>query len=247
MQKAGGPMGSPWGAPPPSRHHFGRRLLLLAAVAAALLAALLTAFPPALVRDGQGAYLVRSLVILALIIVMLAASRRSLLAVAGQISIWLLLILSVVAVYAYRVELMGIADRTVGALMPTRGRAEGERAITYTRSTDGQFWIDATVNGTPIRFLLDTGASGIVLGRTDAARVGFDPQTLTFRQVFETANGKTRGAPVELDEMRIGPFVYRNVGASVNEGEMRQSLLGMRFLDRLSSVEIRGDSLTIRQ
>jgi aspartyl protease family protein len=247
MRPVGEPKESPWGTPPPSKHPFGRRLLIIAAVAAVLLAALLTEFPPSVVQDGQGVYIVRSLVLLAVLIMWLAASRRNLLAVAGQISIWLLLILGGVATYAYRTELKDVAGRTAAALMPTRGRAESERVITYTRAADGHFWIDATVNGSSIRFLLDTGASGIVLGRADAARLGFDPRALSFDQMFETANGRTRGAPVTLDELRIGPFVYRQVGASVNEGEMRQSLLGMRFLDRLSSVEIRGDSLTIRQ
>jgi aspartyl protease family protein len=247
MRPAGEPKKSPWGTPTPSKHPFGRRLLIIAAVAAVLLAALLTAFPPSVVQNGQGVYIVRSLVLLAVIIVVLAASRRSLLAVAGQISIWLMLFLGVVAAYAYRTELKEVAGRTAAALMPTRGRAESEHVITYARAADGHFWIDATVNGTAVRFLLDTGASGIVLGRADAARLGFDAQRLSFNQMFETANGRTRGAPVNLDDLRIGPFVYRQVGASVNEGEMRQSLLGMRFLDRLSSVEIRGDSLTIRQ
>jgi aspartyl protease family protein len=248
MQQSGGPTPSPWGtAPVVSKHHFGRRLLIVLAVAIALLVALLTAFPPELLRDGDGVYLARYLLIAAALIVMLAASRQRLIVIAGQLSIWLLLILGCVALYAYRMELSEIADRTLSTLTPTRSRITGEHAITFLRASDGHFWIDATVNGKPIRFLVDTGASGIVLNREDGERIGFDPRSLSFQQVFETANGRTRGASVELDELQIGPLAYRHVGASVNEGEMHQSLLGMRFLDRLSSVEIRGDSLTVRQ
>lgn len=238
---------SPWQGNVSSPHPVGRRLLILVAVAALLLVGLFSIAPPSALHSGDEIYVARYLLIGAALMVILAASRKNLLLVASQLSIWLVLILAVVAVYAYRTDLRAIGERTLAELMPARAQSGDDGTINFKRAADRQFWIDAEINGRPIRFLLDTGASGIVLTRQDALRLGFDPSNLSFEQIFETANGTTRGAPIKLGELRIGPLVYEGVAAWVNEGELRQSLLGMSLLARLSSVELKGDNLTIRR
>jgi len=238
---------SPWQAPAPTRHPFGRRLLVISAVAALLLAGLFSIAPPTALRSGGDIDFARYLVIGAAVAVFVAASRKNLAVVASQLSVWLVLILVFVAVYAYRNDLRAIGERTLGELLPARAQLGSDGTITFRRAGDRQFWIDTEVNSHPVRFLLDTGASGIVLNRQDALRVGFDPGNLAHERVFETANGTTRGARIQLRELRIGPLVYEHVDAWVNEGELRQSLLGMSLLARLSSVELKGDSLTIRR
>src|SRR5258706_14014106 len=102
-------------------------------------------------------------------------------------------------------------------------------------------------NGTAVLSLADPGPSGVCLTREDPPRLGFTPDRLSFTQSFDTANGRTRGAPVRLQQIRIGPIAFTDVPASVAEGDLRQSLLGMRLLERLSSIEIRTDTLVIRQ
>jgi clan AA aspartic protease (TIGR02281 family) len=110
----------------------------------------------------------------------------------------------------------------------------------------GHFVIDAVVDGVPLTFLLDTGASDIVLTLEDARQLGFLPQTLEFSQRFRTANGEVRGAPVRLRELRIGQFSLYNLDASVNEAPLAISLLGMRFLDRLSGYQVEDGRLILR-
>jgi aspartyl protease family protein len=161
------------------------------------------------------------------------------------LALWAVAALAIIAVYGYRFELRDVALRVAGEIAPTRGQEAGNGAMVFTRAPDRQFWIDALVDGKPIRFLLDTGASDIVLNRADAARLGFSVKDLAFTRSYETANGTTRGATVRLAQIRIGSIQLQDVPASVNEGELRQSLLGMRFLERLTSVEIRNDRLTI--
>jgi aspartyl protease family protein len=185
-------------------------------------------------------------VIGALLMMSLAASRRSLATTAGQLAIWAMLTLVIVAIYGYRYELSDIGRRVVAELVPTRGAETPSGAMVFTRSADRQFWIDASVNGVPVRFLVDTGASNVVLTLADAARLGFPRSSLTFSQSFQTANGTTRGAPVTLDEIRIGTIAFSKVPASVNEGDLGQSLLGMHLLEKLSSIEIRKDQLIIK-
>lgn len=110
----------------------------------------------------------------------------------------------------------------------------------------GHFFLNGRVNGVPVTFLLDTGATDIVLSPADARRAGIDPATLAFTRTYQTANGIGRGAPVTLAEISLGPISQRNVRASVNEAEMRDSILGVTFFRTLAAVEIRGDTLTIR-
>jgi clan AA aspartic protease (TIGR02281 family) len=125
---------------------------------------------------------------------------------------------------------------------------EGEGDLEYVvrAGSSGHFLIDAWVNGEPVTFLVDTGASDIVLTLDDARRIGLEPRALAFTQRFATANGEVRGAPVVLREIRVGQFRVFDVSASVNEAALEVSLLGMSFLEQLSGYEVRGDRLILR-
>lgn len=110
----------------------------------------------------------------------------------------------------------------------------------------GHFLIEAVVNGAPVTFLVDTGASNVVLTMADAERLGFRPETLRFTQRFASANGEVRGAPVVLREIRIGQFSLFDLAASVNEAPLRVSLLGMSFLKQLNGYEVSDGKLILR-
>jgi clan AA aspartic protease (TIGR02281 family) len=110
----------------------------------------------------------------------------------------------------------------------------------------GHFLLKAVVNGVPINFMVDTGASHVVLTIPDARRIGFTANDLEFTQEFESANGTVRAAPVKLRELRIGQFSVYGLEASVNGGPLPISLLGMSFLQRLSSYEVADGRLILR-
>ncbi len=95
--------------------------------------------------------------------------------------------------------------------------------------------------------MIDTGASDIALSREDADKLGISPSDREFTRIYQTANGTMRGAPVTLDSVAIGPIDVRDVAASVAEGDMGVSLLGMSFLNRLAGYQVTGDRLTLRQ
>jgi clan AA aspartic protease (TIGR02281 family) len=111
----------------------------------------------------------------------------------------------------------------------------------------GHFLVEAVVNGVPIDFLVDTGASHVVLTIQDARKLGFTANDLEFTEEFQSANGTVRAAPVELRELRIGQFSLFDLEASVNGGPLPISLLGMSFLQRLSSYEVAGGRLILRR
>ncbi|MBT3978500.1 MAG: TIGR02281 family clan AA aspartic protease [Rhodospirillaceae bacterium] len=104
-----------------------------------------------------------------------------------------------------------------------------------------------SANGARVRFMIDTGASDIVLSPADARAIGIDPATLRYTRVYQTANGLGRGASYRLETLAIGPIEFRDVAVSINQAEMNVSLLGMAFLDRLSTFEISGRRMTLRQ
>jgi aspartyl protease family protein len=115
-----------------------------------------------------------------------------------------------------------------------------------TAGSNGHFVVDAMVNGSPITFLVDTGASDIVLTLADARRLGFLPGNLDFSEQYQTANGEVRGAPVRLRELRIGQYSLYDLDASVNEGPMEVSLLGMSFLQQLRGYQVEDGRLILR-
>ena len=128
------------------------------------------------------------------------------------------------------------------------GYSEDDSGLEYVVEADpsGHYLIEAVVNGAPVTFLVDTGASDIVLTLDDARRVGLHPRTLAFTQRFATANGEVRGAPVVLREVRIGQLRRFDVAASVNEAPLGVSLLGMSFLEQLSGYEVERGRLVLR-
>ncbi len=119
-------------------------------------------------------------------------------------------------------------------------------AASVAKSPDGHYWAEASVNGTEVRFLVDTGASAVALTQTDAQRLGIAPSTLNYTLSVTTANGQTRAAPIKLASVAVAGAEVRNVDALVIENGLQSSLLGMTYLGRLSQFEATKTSLILR-
>ncbi|MCX7559603.1 TIGR02281 family clan AA aspartic protease [Sulfitobacter sp. F26204] len=117
--------------------------------------------------------------------------------------------------------------------------------IIVPRARDGHYYLSAEVNGTSIRFVVDTGATDMVLTQSDAKRAGIDPGDLAYLGRANTANGEVRTAFVRLDSVQLGSVSDHDVPAVVNEGQMEQSLLGMGYLQRWGRIEIAGGELIL--
>lgn len=119
-------------------------------------------------------------------------------------------------------------------------------SITLRADRNGHFVTLAQVNGQPVRFLIDSGASTVVLSRGDAEKLDLPLTERDFTQIFSTPGGFVRAAPIRLAEVRIGELRLQDVRAAVSEREMEISLLGTSFLDRLSGYEVRRGQMTLR-
>ncbi len=159
---------------------------------------------------------------------------------------WIAIGLLLVVSYSYRFELYGVADRALAELVPGHVISEG-RTVAVARTNGGDFAINGQINGAPVAMVLDTGASSVVLTREDAKSAGLPIEVLNYTVNIDTANGRTRAAPVTLDRIAVGSLVECSVDALVAQpGQLKKSLLGMSFLNRLQSWEVRGDRLYLR-
>ena len=118
--------------------------------------------------------------------------------------------------------------------------------IEVPQSPDGHYYLTLTIDGTAVPFMVDTGASGMVLAAGDAERLGIDVESLNFLGQASTANGVVRTAQVTLDRVVLGPFRNDSFRAYVTEGVLDQSLLGMDYL-RQFRMEFAGGKLILRQ
>jgi aspartyl protease family protein len=160
--------------------------------------------------------------------------------------IWALIALILVLGYTYRFELRDVADRVLAELLPGRPATKG-RTVEIARGTGGSFSVVTQVNGARIAMVLDTGASAVVLTQEAARAAGLPLEVLNYSVSVETANGRARAAPVTLERVSIGGITERSVPALIAQpGQLRASLLGMSFLNRLESWQVRGDRLLLR-
>lgn len=110
----------------------------------------------------------------------------------------------------------------------------------------GHYWVEALLNGEPVSFIVDTGASDVILAPGDARRLGFRVEQLRFDRRYGTANGEIQGAAVRLRELRIGQQSVYDLDAVVVDAPLGVSLLGVDFLRRLDGYEVRDGRLVLR-
>jgi len=124
---------------------------------------------------------------------------------------------------------------------------ESAFAVQVPRGSNGEFAVQAKINGTAVPMVVDTGATSVVLTYETAKAAGLPLELLEYNVDVQTAGGHTKAARLWLDRMAIGKLVERSVSALVvPHGQMKTNLLGMSFLDRLESFEVRADQLMLR-
>jgi aspartyl protease family protein len=160
--------------------------------------------------------------------------------------IWAIIGLLLVLGYTYRFELRDVYEQVLTELVPGRARARGH-VVEISRGQTGEFQVFTEVNGRRVPMILDTGASSVVLTNEAARAIGLPLELIKYTVEVETANGRARAGAVTLDRVATGNIVERAVPALIAQpGQLRTSLLGMSYLNRLQSWEVRGDRLIMR-
>ena len=120
---------------------------------------------------------------------------------------------------------------------------DSDKGLMVHRSRDGHFWLNAVINDVPVKMLVDTGASNVVLSPADAERVGVNLQRLRFDGRANTANGSVQIAATRVQTLELGNRLFQNAPVLVNGTDMKGSLLGMSVLREFGSVTFEGDRL----
>jgi aspartyl protease family protein len=218
--------------------------LVLISVAVWRLSALV---PQQLDSDWDQARVIQLVVILALVSGGVIFSRRFRLGeTVRNIAIWSGIALVLAIAFAFQDELRSVYFRLRAELIPGYPVTTSANELVLTQSGDGHFYVIGDVNGTAVKFLVDTGASDVVLSPADAKRLGIDVAELDFSRPYQTANGVGYGAPYRIAHMALGEVELTDVPVSVNQAPMSESLLGMSVLRNAASMEIRDRKLFLR-
>ena len=159
---------------------------------------------------------------------------------------WVAIIMALVTLYTYRDGFQALADNIVATLDPAEPQIE-KGVVTIRENSDGHFIANAEVEGVRVRFLVDTGASEVVLSRADAKRIGIDIDELSYTMPVSTANGTMMVAPIRLRMIKVGDIEIKWINAEVAGDGLDGSLLGMSYLRRLSSYEFSRRRLILKE
>lgn len=184
---------------------------------------------------GRLAYL--ALILLAVGGWFIAESRNNLGKTARHAAIWGLIFIGTIGA-------VGLWPSIRDEIMP-RQSVISSGVIEVPRGVDGHYHLVLTISGVAVDFIVDTGATDVVLSPQDARRVGLDPADLNFSGTARTANGVVRTARAQVRDVRLGDIVDLRLGVSVNGSEMDSSLLGMSYLQRFERIEIAADRLIL--
>jgi aspartyl protease family protein len=139
------------------------------------------------------------------------------------------------------------AARANGSLTDLWRSREAAYAVQIPRGSNGEFSVQARINGVAAPMVIDTGATSVVLTYETAKEIGLPLELLEYNVDVQTAGGHTKAARLWLDRLAVGKLTERSVPALVvPQGQMKTNLLGMSFLDRLESFEVRADQLMLR-
>ena len=151
----------------------------------------------------------------------------------SRILIVVLVLMAASVFGVHMIEETGLMTERATAAKPTSQKPTNSRTVVIN-SENGHFATDARVDGRPIAFIVDTGASQIVIRASDAALLGYRPPTRDYTIKIDTANGQGRAALVELGSVEVGDITVRDVRALVvPDSALDVNLLGMSFLSHV--------------
>jgi aspartyl protease family protein len=158
---------------------------------------------------------------------------------------WVLIFALLLVGYSYRAELGRVVQRVTGDLLGDRGQTVGG-TLRVPMAEDGHFWVRARVNGTELRFMIDSGATTTTMSTEAARAAGIEINESGFPVMLETANGSARAYRARIDRLVLGPIESSDLAALVSPTLGNTNLLGMNFLSSLESWRVEGQTLVLQ-
>lgn len=160
------------------------------------------------------------------------------------LTIWFIIFMGLIIIFSFKATLLN--NNIIANLRAGYGVTHEDK-IKYFIAADGHFYINAKLNNKNIEFLVDTGASDVMLTRQDAELLGINTQKLLYNKVYMTANGPINCASYLIDKIQIKDFIVNDIYVVVSPHDTGKSLLGMRFLQLFTKYEVSNDILTLHK
>ncbi|MEI8295794.1 MAG: TIGR02281 family clan AA aspartic protease [Alphaproteobacteria bacterium] len=195
--------------------------------------------------SDKNIYLVYYTILASAFIFMLVRRGPKMSQVLKHSAAWLGIFFIISIGYVYQNILRDVLSTLKSHLMPYSANENKDGSVSFIADQNSHFQIEALVEGKPIRFMVDTGATRTTLTVEDAQSLGINTNHLSYDQLTDTANGSVYVAKIRLSEIKIGDIIVNDVRASVSKTMDGYSLLGMSFLEKLKGYKVEGNRLTL--
>jgi aspartyl protease family protein len=190
--------------------------------------------------------IVKSLLILSILVSSFVISRRYRLIPTLKYTLyWILIFIAGLLAYSSKGTFSTYKEKIMAELVPGYV-VEKNNELIIKRANDGHFYLYANLNGVAVKFMIDTGATNVVISAMDAKRVGLDPKALKYDLIAQTANGIVRVARAKVKELKVGNIIFKDFMVNVSTVETGVPLMGMAFLSRMEYYSFQGDTLILK-
>jgi aspartyl protease family protein len=194
-----------------------------------------------IMEDGPS--LIWGLVCILLLVSSLAARRLPLSYVAKAGFAWIAIFAALFAIFSFRFEFISIWERVKADISGTAGQSISGEAIELRRQDDGHYWIMVDINGKPVRFMVDSGATMTAINAITARDAGIEADGYPI--ILSTANGRVAAKRANVQSLVVGPHRIENHPVVVSESFGDINLLGMNFLNSMQSWRVEANVMII--
>lgn len=195
---------------------------------------------------GETSGVIYSILLLVLVSSALISRRVPMGQMLKMFLIWIAIFLIAFILFSFRVEFTMVWERIKAEVSGTSNQSINGEKIILTQHESGHFNIRASINGVPIDFLVDTGATYIVMNDVDADRAGIAYDFDDIPVIFSTANGQSRSWRAQIDNLEIEASRYSDVPIFVSPTLGDTNLFGMSYLNRLQSWSVSGNEMILQ-
>ena len=198
-----------------------------------------------IMEDGPS--LIWGVVCILLLLSSLAARRLPLGYVAKAAFAWIAIFATLFAIFSFRFEFKAVWERVKADISGTAGQSVRGEEITIRRQDDGHYWLQLDVNGKPVRFMIDSGATTTAVNADTARETGIEVDTNGYPVFLNTANGRVTAQRGIIRSVKIGSRELGQHDVVVSESFGDTNVLGMNFLDSMQSWKVEGNVMTLKQ
>jgi aspartyl protease family protein len=197
-----------------------------------------------MMEDGPS--LIWGVVCVLLLISSLAARRLPMGQVGKMLLAWIAIFAALFAIFSFRFEFQAIWERVKSDFAGTANQNVSGETIEIKRDDDGHYWLLVELNGNPVRFMIDSGATTTAINADTAAETKIEVDSGGYPVIISTANGRVTAQRGVVQSMKVGPhkLLDHNVVVSKSFGET--NVLGMNFLDSMQSWKVEGNIMTLQ-